>query len=68
MYVIYARNTPHIALDSAATLDGIACALSARRGADLVVCWNQDGHSRGLKEAERREVEERARELQVRDG
>jgi hypothetical protein len=63
MYAIYAREAPHIVLDSAATLDGVATALSARRGADLVVCWNQDGYSRGLKEGERREVEGRVREL-----
>jgi hypothetical protein len=63
MYVIYASGAPHIMLDSAGTLDGIATALSSRRRADLIVCWNQDGHSRGLKEAERREVEERVREL-----
>jgi hypothetical protein len=68
MYVIYARDAPHIMLDSAATLDGVATALSSRRGADLVVCWNQDGHSRGLSEAELREVEGRVRELRVLAG
>jgi hypothetical protein len=68
MYVIYARAAPHIALDSAPTLDGIATALSSRRGADLVMCWNQDGHSRGLREAELREVEERVRELRALAG
>jgi hypothetical protein len=68
MYVIYARSAPHIMLDSGGTLDGIATALSARRGADLIVCWNQDGHSRGLNEAELREVEERVRELRLLAG
>jgi hypothetical protein len=63
MYLIYARSAPHLVLDSTSTLDGVATALSSRRRADLIVCWNQDGHSRELKEAERREVEERVREL-----
>jgi hypothetical protein len=63
IYVLYARSAPHIVLDSAATLDGIATALSSRRGADLTVCVNQDGHSRGLTDPERREVDERVREL-----
>jgi hypothetical protein len=57
------RAAAHIALHSAATLDGIATALSSTRGADPIVCRSQDGQSRMLNEAELRKVQERAQEL-----
>jgi len=68
MYVIYDATQPHLALESAGTLDAIASALSSRSGAGLTVGVSLDGHSRGLTEAEQRELEERVRELRSLSG
>lgn len=59
MYVIFSPAQPHIALDSAGSLEAIAVALAARSEPDLTVCVNEDGLTRGLSEAERRELEGR---------
>lgn len=59
MYVIFNPARPHIALESADSLEAIAEALAARDEPDLTVCVNADGLSRGLSEAEQRELEGR---------
>jgi len=63
MYVIFDPARPHIALDSADTLDAIATALSSKGRSDLTACVSQDGHSRGLSEAEQHELDARVRDL-----
>jgi len=63
IYVIFNPTQPHVALDTADTLDSIATALSSRPERGLTVCVNQDGLSRALNDAEQREVDERVREL-----
>jgi hypothetical protein len=68
VYVIYKPTEPHIALDFAETLDGIATLLAARRGPELTVGANQSGHTRPLNEVEQEEVAERVRELRALSG
>jgi hypothetical protein len=71
MYVIFDPAQPHIALDSADTLDAIATALAARTESGLAVYVNRDGLSRGLEDAEQRELDERLQQLHAspsRDG
>jgi hypothetical protein len=63
VYVIFDPTQPHIALDTAGTIDAIATVLAARSEPGLTVCVNQDGLSRALNDAEQREVDERVREL-----
>jgi hypothetical protein len=59
LYVLFSPAQPHIALESAGSLESIAVALAARGESDLTVCINEDGLSRGLSEAEQRELEGR---------
>jgi hypothetical protein len=68
MYVIFDPSRPHVALDTAGSLDSIASMLASRPETGLTVCVNQDGLSRGLNEAERREVDERVQELRALAG
>ena len=68
MYVIFSAAEPHIALDTGKTLDSIATALASRPERGLMVCLNQDGLSRPLHVAERRELEERIGELRSLTG
>jgi hypothetical protein len=58
MYVIFDPDEPHIALDTAGTLDRIAAALALRSESGPTVCVNQDGLSRSLNDAEQRELDE----------
>lgn len=61
MYVISDPTQPHVALITAATLEGIANALAARPAPNLEVYVSQDGHSRALDAAEQVELDERVR-------
>ena len=66
MYIIFDPVRPHIALDAADTLDAIATALAARTESGLTMYVNRAGLSRGLEDAEQRELDERLRWLQAR--
>lgn len=66
--MIFDPAEPHVALDTAGTLDSIAKALASRSEARLTVCVNQDGMSRPLNDAEQHELNERVRELRSLTG
>jgi hypothetical protein len=59
VFVISHPDRPHIALDTAATLEDVVAALTARPGADLTVCVNDDGLTRGLDTREQLELDAR---------
>ncbi|MGC2373703.1 MAG: hypothetical protein WA484_07495 [Solirubrobacteraceae bacterium] len=59
---------PHVALGTAATLEGIADALAARSKPDLEVYVSQDGHTRALDAAEQIELDERVGAARLSSG
>jgi hypothetical protein len=67
MYV-FDPAQPHVALDTAATLDSIAMVLASRPEPGLTVCVNQDGLSRALNSDEQHQVDQRTRELRSLTG
>jgi hypothetical protein len=68
VYVIFDPAQPHVALGTAATLEGIADALAARSEPTLEVYASQDGHSRGLDAAEQLELDERVQGARLSSG
>jgi hypothetical protein len=68
MYVISDPAQPHVALGTAATLEGIADALAAGSEPALEVYVSQDGHSRALDAAERVELDERVQAARSSSG
>jgi hypothetical protein len=50
VFVIFHSDRPHVALDTAETLEDVVAALTARPEADLTVCVNHDGLTRSLAE------------------
>jgi hypothetical protein len=59
VFVTFDPAQPHIALDSAETLEDIAAALTARSTAGLTVCVNRDGDTRDLNADEQRTLDAR---------
>jgi hypothetical protein len=59
VFVIFHPKRPHLALDTAETLEDIAAALAARSEDDLMVCVNQDGLTRSLDAREQLEFDAR---------
>ena len=68
MYVISDPARPHVVLNIAATLEGIANALAARSEPDLVVYVSQDGHSHALDAAEKLELDQRVQARRLSSG